>query len=198
MPGGFTAHGNGLEPVKCFLKMTLLEAIYWGTAVAGGVIGCYLLLSLQPLGRNRSWNDFEHCVRSSLILQETGSRMHVTQRGAEVQFDFVRGHGDERRGVLLLHIPRAAWSERHTEALREACQRNSLECSFFGPETDKPLLEVQISVPDIWAPSCGAQGARVAHLTLEALQVPRTARFDFSFVGPHSRRYRRNLDKLSN
>jgi hypothetical protein len=150
------------------------------------------------LGRNREWDDFERFVRSSLVLQEKGSRLRVAQRGGEVHFDFIRGDGDGPKSVLLVQVPRSSWSERRADALREAYQQNSLEFSTFEPGPEKPLFEVRINVPDIWAPSCGAQGARVAHLTLDALQVPRTARFDFSFVGPHSRRALQNLDKLTN
>lgn len=161
--------------------------------IVGGIIGIFVLVAIwkflgwQPLGRNRGREDFEHGIKSLLILKENGGSLHVQQRGSDMAFDFVRAEGRANDTLLLLRIPRALWSEQHCKELSDAFSSHQFEAQLVGNDS-QTLAEVRIPVQDIWEEWCGARGARAAHLLLDTIGVPRDARFDLSLHGNPSRR----------
>jgi len=154
------------------------------------------LLGANVLGRNQGWGDFEHFVRSLIVLMEDSGYLTVEGRGVDISFRFrrVSSHGD---GALIrLEIPRALWSDAALSTLKESfIDRVVTARDAEPPGTGAPLLAIDISIDDIWSDAAGAEGACAAHLVLQAASIPADARFDFDLIGKRSdrmsRRYRR-------
>lgn len=154
------------------------------------------LLGANVLGRNQGWSDFEHFVRSLLVLMEDGGVLTVHGRGVDVDLRFRRISSDGDAALIRLEIPRANWSEAALSTLREEFREQKVPAGNTeysqGPP---PLLAIDIPVADIWSDDAGAEGARLAHLVLSAACISSDVRFDFDFVGTRSdrmtRRYRR-------
>ena len=53
-------------------------------------------------------------------------------------------------------------------------------------EEDDDRLDVQVSVPDIWASDAADVALRIANRVLDALGIGSGARFDLEFIGDHS------------
>lgn len=152
------------------------------------LIAVWFVLGAQPLGRNQGREDFEHFAYSLLVLMENGGALHVRRRGSDMVFDLVRAEGDDTSAVVLLRVPRAAWSSAYCEKLRETFDCHGLDVSLIEDGGSPSLMEVRIPVPNVWEEWSGAASARAAHLLLDTLGVAGDARFDFSLVGARSKR----------
>ena len=148
------------------------------------------------MGRNQGREDFEHGIKSLLILKENGGSLHVQQRGSQLSLDLLRAEGGDDDAVVLLRVPRSPWSEGCAEKLSETFDAHDLDASIAEEQDSQVLAEVRIRVEDIWEESCGAKGARAAHLLLDSLSVPRDARIDCTLHGVVSKRWREHQKRL--
>ncbi len=165
-----------------------MDWIVVGLLAIGVLVAVWKFLGWQPLGRNQRREDFEHGIKSLLILKENGGSLHVQQRGADLAFDFLRAEGGDDEALLVLRVPRAPWSEEHAKELCDVFESHRIEVRFVQEPGSEMLAEVRIPVENIWEEWCGAKGARAAHLLLDTLAVPRDARFDLSLHGTPSKR----------
>lgn len=165
-----------------------MDWIVGGLIAIGALVAIWKLLGWQPLGRNRTREDFEHGIKSLLILKENGGFLHVQQRGSGLAFDIIRAEGGDNDALLVLRVPRAPWSEEHGKQLCEVFESHQIEARLVKEPGSETLAEVQIPVENIWEEWCGAKGARAAHLLLDAVALPRDARFDLSLHGAPSKR----------
>jgi hypothetical protein len=162
----------------------MIRILMIGFAILGVVWLILRFMGSNILGRGKSRSDFSHAVRSLLVLMENGGVLRVRHRGSKTEFNFVREAGTDESAELLLVIPRAEWSEKANAALRQAFDTHGYKASFDG----KNLAEIRIGSTDIWDEASGARGARAAHILVDALSIPRDARFDLALLGPMSRR----------
>ena len=151
-------------------------------------VGTWMLLGWQPLGRRQRREDFEHFVKSLLIMMENGGALHIEERGSEVEFELVREQGGDDDAVVLLRVPRAEWSDEKAQQVFRVFDSNDFDTRLVENSTSKVSVEVRVLVDNIWEEWSGAKCARAAHLLLDALSVPKNARFNLSLVGQPSKR----------
>ena len=152
-------------------------------AVVAVLAGILTLFRWQPLGRNRARTDFEHFSRALLRIMKNGGIYRVEHIGSDVTFDLVRTEDATGKVIAVLKIPRAEWSvNRHTE-LKDAFRANAFCYKSFEDADSNLVGEVFVPVDDIWLEWSGAKCARAAHILLDVLSVPSTARFNFSAIG---------------
>ena len=156
--------------------------------IVGAVVALWIYMGKQPLGKNRRREDFEHGMRSLLILMEDGGSLHVRDRSSGLAFDFVRAEGTNGAATALLQVPRTSQTEAKCSELHEAFVNNGFEARLFKDTDSGMVLEARIPAEDIWAACSGAKGGRAANLLLDVLGVPQDARFDLSLSGHHSAR----------
>jgi hypothetical protein len=88
---------------------------------------------------------------------------------------------------VVLSCPPAAWMGARLASVREAIAsepRVLILPDMRGEGDDR--LDVQVSIPDIWADEAADVVVRVAERVLDALSVGGRARFDLEFIGEES------------
>jgi hypothetical protein len=141
------------------------------------------LLTWQPLGKNQGWNDFEHFIRSLLIIMADGESYRLQNVGSSISLDLIRTEGSASGATILLRIPRADWALKNALSFQQVFSAHGYDYKTSDSPGSAWIGEVRIKVDDIWAESCGAKGARAAHLLLDVLAVPHNAKFNFTAVG---------------
>ena len=151
----------------------------------------------HPLGKNQGREDFEHGVRTLLLLLKDGGSLQVQQRGAETHLRFVRIGGADPQATVVLRVPRAEWSSGSAHKLHETLVASGYQARVLNDEGSQTLLEVCIPVENIWDRWSGLSSARAAHLLLDQLGISASARFDFTLTGPRSTRMIRQRNQQS-
>ena len=129
--------------------------------------------------------ELEHWIHSFAKVKKDDSLLTIchTSSLALLRFQRTRGSGDACS--LLFKVPRTSLAEARLDSLREALDQHGYNPS--EPESEPgTLLECTIELPDIWAPSSGAAGARLAHVAFAALGLGPDERFNILFQGENS------------
>jgi hypothetical protein len=173
-----------------------MDWIINGFISIGILVAAWKLLAWQAVARNRGRMDFEHHIKSLLVVNENGGSLHVKHRGSDVVIDLFRAEGEGDEALLVVRVPRAPWSEQHGRELYGVFESNLLDVRIVQEPGSKTLVEARIPVKNIWEDWCGAESARALHLALDALGVPRGAKFDLSLLGAPSQRWRTRKEQL--
>ena len=152
--------------------------------------------SSQVHGKNVGREHFERAVRSLLILLEDGGTLHVKCRGPDVTLDLVRSEESGDGATVVVKIPRAIWSESSRSKIHNALVSSAFDVQLAPDKSSMFLAHIRVPVDDIWPVWSGAKPARAVHLVLDALDVPRDAKFDVALDGARSTRGLRRAEPI--
>ncbi|MEE2674591.1 MAG: hypothetical protein VX466_12400 [Myxococcota bacterium] len=166
----------------------MLDLLSWiGLAVVVLAVA-YLLTSLfwRP-ERNIHRAMLGHWFRSLIRLYESDSLVCVSHRDSGIRFTLLRRSGSGARCWVVLSCPRSRWMAFDLDPVRAAVAGEPRVLVL--PESsgrDDGRLDVQVSIPNIWASDAADDAIRVADYMLDAHGVGSEAFFDLEFMGEQS------------
>jgi hypothetical protein len=123
-----------------------------------------------------------------LVLLEDGGWLSIKVRGSPVTLKIIREKETDSGATLSLRVPKAPWSLGAAENLRNLCDAHGYDSDFATGSIGDSLCEIRLSIKDIWSPSAGASGARLANLVLDVFGIEQDARLKIDLIGRRSRR----------
>ena len=161
-------------------------------------VGVGRLLGSQPLGKKQTRYDFQHGIKSLIILKKNGGWLDIQHRGSPFHLRIYRQSGDDSSANVVVSVPLAPWSERRLPELTALFERQDLSHSAQRRDlaNESSLVEVRLHAPQIWTTECGAAAARTAHLVLDLFEIGPGELFDLRLEGTSSQRWKQHRDEL--
>ena len=163
----------------------MVEVLTWIGVGLAILVSAFVLTSLSwrpELNVRRAM--LGHWFRSLIRLYRSDSLLHVRHRGSSAQFSLTRRLGVGSECWVVFSCVRRRGTSPGSEFLKQAAAEEPKAIVLSGASPDDlELIQVQVAIPNIWAPEAADVPIRLAEGLLDALEVDPDARFDLEFVG---------------